>query len=236
MLLKTIKIGLLFLGFFILSTVLHVISVGFFNHTWSPLMVSRNYKALNTNLEYSTQQRYVPLDSISPNLILAVMCCEDQKFPSHNGFDYEAIEKAKEYNKTHEDKKGASTISQQTAKNVFMWQGRNWIRKGFETYYTFLIETFWSKKRIMEAYLNIIEMGDGIFGAEAAARFYYDKSAKELTEHESASIAAVLANPIKYSPTNPNSKMRNKIYRIKRFMKRYKGLLAELGIETKKRQ
>ena len=228
---KLLKIAFLFFGFFILSTVIHVWSVGLFNHTWSPLMVSRNFQALNTNPLYSTQQRYVPLDSISPNLILAVMCAEDQKFPSHNGFDREAIDKALEYNKTHNDKKGASTISQQTAKNVFMWQGRNWIRKGFETYYTFLMETLWSKKRIMEAYLNIIEMGDGIYGAEAAARFYFDKSAKDLNVDESASIAAILPNPIKYSPTNPDKKMRRKIKNIKRFMIRYKNLLVDLGIK-----
>ena len=230
---KGFKLGFIFLGFFILSTVLHVLSVGMFNHTWSPLMVGRNYDALSTNPEYSAMQRYVPLDSISPNLILAVMCAEDQKFPSHNGFDYDAIQQALEYNKTHEDKKGASTISQQTAKNVFMWQGRNWIRKGFETYYTFLIETLWSKRRIMEAYLNIIEMGDGIFGAEAASRYYFDKSAMELTENEAASIAAILANPIKFSATNPDRKIKRKIKNIKRFMKKYKNLLVELGIEKK---
>lgn len=227
---KGLIFSLIFLGFFILSTVIHVVSVGFFHHSWSPLMVSRNYSALDKNPEYSTMQRYVPLDSISPNLILAVMCAEDQKFPSHNGFDYEAIEDARAYNKTHDDKKGASTISQQTAKNVFMWQGRNWIRKGFETYYTFLIETLWSKKRIMEAYLNIIEMGDGIFGAEAASRFYFDKGAYDLTTDEAAAIAAILANPIKYSATNPDKKMKRKIKNIKRFMRKYKHLLTDMGI------
>jgi monofunctional biosynthetic peptidoglycan transglycosylase len=231
---KGIKIGLIFIGFFLLSTVVHVLSVGFFHHSWTPLMVSKNYKAIGVNEQYSAMQRYVPLDSISPNLILAVMCAEDQKFPSHNGFDFDAIDKAVKYNETHEDKKGASTISQQTAKNVFMWQGRNWIRKGFETYYTFLIETLWSKKRIMEAYLNVIEMGDGIYGAEAAARFYFDKSAYDLTVNEAASIAAILPNPLKYSATEPDRKMKRKIRNIKRFMKQYKNLLAELEIKKQK--
>ncbi|HLP11259.1 MAG TPA: monofunctional biosynthetic peptidoglycan transglycosylase [Flavobacteriales bacterium] len=227
---KGVKISFIFLGFFILSTILQVLFVGFFNHTWSPLMVIRNNEALGVNEQYSGQQRYVPIDSISPHLILAVMCAEDQKFPEHNGFDFDAIEKAQEHNKTHDNKIGASTISQQTAKNVFMWNGRNWVRKGFETYFTFLMETLWSKRRVMEAYLNIIEMGDGIFGAEAAARYYYDKSANDLTEHEAASIAAILPNPKKWSPTEPDRKMARKIRNILKFMVKYKHLLDDLGI------
>ncbi|HYG50627.1 MAG TPA: monofunctional biosynthetic peptidoglycan transglycosylase [Flavobacteriales bacterium] len=231
---KGLITGFIFLGFFILSTILQVLCTGFFNHTWSPLMVIRNNEALGVNDQYSSTQRFVPLDSISPNLILAVMCAEDQKFPAHNGFDFEAIEKAQEYNKTHENKVGASTISQQTAKNVFMWNGRNWVRKGFETYFTFLIETLWSKRRVMEAYLNIIEMGDGIFGAEAAARSYFDKSAWDLNAHEAASIAAILPNPKKWDPLEPDRKLRRKIRNILKFMVQYRHLLDDLGIAQPK--
>lgn len=229
---KFFKLSGLFLLFFLLASTIHVLIVGYFHYTWSPLMVVRNNEALHTNPEYSSQQRYVSIDSISPHLILAVMCAEDQKFPEHYGFDQEAIEKAIEHNKNSDLKIGASTITQQTAKNVFMWPGRSWVRKGFESYYTIMIETFWSKKRIMEAYLNIIEMGDGIYGAEAAAHFYFDKNAIDLTKREAAAIAAILPNPRKYSATDPDHKMRNKIRNILRFMDKYKHLLKDIGIET----
>ncbi len=227
---KALKSLLLFILLFVFSSVMHVLCVGFFHVTWTPLIVIRNNKAVSTNPEYSPQQHYIPLDSISPNLILAVMCAEDQKFPKHNGFDFEAIEKAIVYNKKNENKRGASTISQQTAKNVFMWPGKNLVRKGFEAYYTFLIETLWSKKRIMEAYLNVIEMGDGIYGADAAAHYYYDKPAAELTEREAASIAAVLPNPILFNPLHLNEKMMRKRQNIIKFMHKYKHLLDELGL------
>jgi monofunctional biosynthetic peptidoglycan transglycosylase len=227
---KGVKTGFIFLGFFILSSILQVLFVGFFSHTWSPLMVIRNNEALGVNDQYSGSQHYLPLDSISSHLILAVMCSEDQKFPEHNGFDWEAMNKAVEYNKTHEDQVGASTISQQTAKNVFMWQKGGYVRKGFEAYFTFVMEMLWSKRRIMEAYLNIIEMGDGIFGAEAAARHYYDKSARDLTMREAATIAAILPSPRKWSPTEPNIKVKTRIRNILKFMVKYKHLLDDLGI------
>ncbi len=129
---------------------------------------------------------------------------EDQNFIKHDGFDFEAIDKALEYNETHKKKRGASTISQQTAKNVFLWPGRSWIRKGFEVYFTFLIELFWSKERIMEVYLNVIEMGDGVYGAQAAAKQFFKKDAKNLSKSESATIAAVLPNPIKFNAGKPS--------------------------------
>lgn len=224
---------LLLIGLFLISSVIHVLCVGYFHLSWTPLMVIRNNQALYNNPEYSAQKNYLPLDSISPNLVLAVMCAEDQKFPEHGGFDFDAIEKAIEHNKKSESKIGASTISQQTAKNVFMFQKRNFMRKGFEAYYTFLIEKIWSKKRIMESYLNIIEMGDGIYGADAAAHHYFDKHAIDLTEHEAASIAAILPNPFKFDPVHPDAKIKRKIKNIKRFMHKYKHLLKDLGIEKK---
>ena len=143
---------------------------------------------------------------------LAVLCSEDQLFMEHNGFDMKAIEKALEYNDKKKGKKlrGGSTISQQTAKNVFLWQGRSWLRKGLEAYFTLLIEVMWSKERIMEVYLNVIEMGDGIYGTEAAAQEYFQKSAAKLTASQAALIAAVLPNPRKWSPANPTGYIKKK--------------------------
>ena len=143
---------------------------------------------------------YVSLDEISPYAKLAVMASEDQAFPDHNGFDWKSIEKAMKYNKRKPGRvRGASTISQQVAKNVFLWQGRSWLRKGFEVYFTFMIETIYSKRRIMELYLNVAEMGKGVFGIEAAAQKYFGKSAKDLTRAEAAQIAAALPNPKLYT-------------------------------------
>lgn len=152
----------------------------------------------------SLKKDWEPLENISPNLQLAVVCSEDQNFVRHSGFDFEAINKAIEYNEHHRRKHGASTISQQTAKNVFLWTGRSWVRKGFEVYFTFLIECLWSKERIMEVYLNVIETGDGVYGAQAAARTFFRKEAKQLTRGESALIAAVLPNPIRFSVARPS--------------------------------
>jgi monofunctional biosynthetic peptidoglycan transglycosylase len=162
----------------------------------------------------------VSLKEMSPNLVLAVICSEDQKFAEHFGFDFEAIEKVAKQNEKLKKKgkpiKGGSTISQQCAKNVFLFPQRSYIRKAFEVYFTFLIEIFWSKKRIMEVYLNVIEMGDGIYGAQAAAKTYFNKNAKYLTSSESALIAAVLPNPRKWNagkPTGYISKRKNWILR-----------------------
>ena len=155
---------------------------------------------------------------------MAVNAAEDQKFEEHFGFDLEAIRKAENYNKKHQGKrmKGASTISQQTAKNVFLWQGRNWIRKGFEVYFTFLIEIFWSKQRIMEVYLNVIEMGNGIYGVEAAAQEYFHKPASKLSVREASLIAAILPSPLKWSPVKPNARVQKKAGRIMHFISRLK--------------
>jgi len=143
---------------------------------------------------------YMPMQQMSANAKLAVIASEDQLFPDHSGFDWKSIQKAMEYNQRKPGRvRGASTISQQTAKNVFLWQGRSWIRKGLETYFTFLIEKIWGKKRILEVYLNVAEMGKGIYGIEAAAQTYFNKSAKTLSPNEAAAIAACLPNPVKYS-------------------------------------
>jgi monofunctional biosynthetic peptidoglycan transglycosylase len=149
---------------------------------------------------HGLKRDYVNYSEISANAKLAVIGGEDQLFADHNGFDWKSIEKAMAYNKRKPNRvKGASTISQQVAKNVFLWQGRSWFRKGLEVYFTFMIELIWGKKRILEMYLNVAEMGNGIFGIEAASRNYFKKSSKKISRQEAAMIAAALPNPKKYT-------------------------------------
>lgn len=149
---------------------------------------------------HGLKRDYVSRTNISPNAKLAVIAAEDQTFPDHNGFDWKSIKQAMKYNDDHENKRrGASTISQQVAKNVFLWQGGGFFRKGLEVYFTFMIELLWGKKRILEVYLNVIEMGEGVFGIEMAAEKYFGKSAKNLTRQEAAMIAACLPNPKRYT-------------------------------------
>jgi len=148
---------------------------------------------------YGLKRDYVDYKEMSPYAKLAVIASEDQLFPDHNGFDFKSIEKAMKHNRKSKSLHGASTLSQQVAKNVFLWQGRSWIRKGMEVYFTFMIELLWSKKRILEMYLNTSEMGKGIFGIQSAAKNYFGKNAKQLTRSEAACIAAALPNPKVYS-------------------------------------
>jgi monofunctional biosynthetic peptidoglycan transglycosylase len=177
----------------------------------TPLMVQRCWQqAWEKDREVRLRHDWVSLSEISPHLQLAVVCAEDQEFLEHEGFDFEAIEKAYKHNKKSKRKRGASTISQQTAKNVFLWPSRSWLRKGFEVYFTFLIETIWSKKRIMAAYLNSIEYGDGIYGAQAAAQYYFGKTAKELNRQESALLASVLPNPLIYKADAPSAHVKQR--------------------------
>ena len=153
------------------------------------------------------------------NVKKAVIASEDQKFFKHDGFDYTAIEKAYKNNEKGRKVRGGSTISQQTAKNVFLWQQRSWVRKGLEAVYTFIIEKVWSKDIILERYLNSIEMGQGVFGVEAASKYYFGKSSKDLNQSEAAWIAAVLPNPKKYDPKNPSAYLNKKHRWIMRQMK-----------------
>jgi monofunctional biosynthetic peptidoglycan transglycosylase len=148
---------------------------------------------------HGLKRDYVDYKEMSPYAKLAVIASEDQLFPDHNGFDFKSIEKAMKHNRKSKSLHGASTLSQQVAKNVFLWQGRSWIRKGMEVYFTFMIELLWSKKRILEMYLNTSEMGKGIFGIQSAAKNYFGKNAKQLTRSEAACIAAALPNPKVYS-------------------------------------
>jgi monofunctional biosynthetic peptidoglycan transglycosylase len=155
---------------------------------------------------HGMHRKYVSFHSISYNAKLAVISSEDQLFPDHQGFDWQSIKKALEYNKRKPGRfRGTSTISQQVAKNVFLWQGKSWFRKGLEVYFTFMIEVLWGKKRILDVYLNSIEMGEGIFGIETAAQHYFNKPAKKLTRQEAAMIAACLPNPKRYKVNPPSN-------------------------------
>ncbi|WP_133241338.1 monofunctional biosynthetic peptidoglycan transglycosylase [Pasteurella langaaensis] len=165
---------------------------------------------LQFDFDYDVHYNWVSLDKISPNMQLAVIASEDQTFPSHWGFDWNAIAKAFEHNEKSKRIRGGSTISQQTAKNLYLWHGQSWIRKGLEVPVTLSLELLWSKKRILEVYLNIAEFGNGIFGVEAASRFYFKKSAKNLTPSEAALLAAVLPNPIIYKVNAPSNLVKRK--------------------------
>ena len=201
------KFSLWFFGITIGLTLLYA----FLPVPLTPLMIQRCWQqAWDSERDVRLRHDWVSFGEISPHLQLAVVCAEDQDFLEHEGFDFEAIEKAYKYNRNHKRKRGASTISQQTAKNVFLWPSRSWLRKGFEVYFTFLIETIWSKERIMTAYLNSIEFGDGIYGAEAAAQHFYGKSAKNLNRQESAMLASVLPNPLIYKVESPSTQVRQR--------------------------
>ena len=206
---------------FFASTILSVVALRFIPVVVTPLMLIRCYQQVQAGEELKLSHDWEPLEHISPHLPIAVMASEDANYLTHHGFDYEAIEKAMERNKKHPEKRklGASTISQQTAKNVFLWPGRSWLRKGFEVYFTLLIELMWPKERIMEVYLNSIEMGDGIYGAEAVAEAHFNTDAKSLTREQCALIAATLPNPRKFSSKNPSAYMLKRQKRILREMK-----------------
>ena len=198
-------IGRLLLVFLIYSiglTLVYRILPVFF----TPLMAIRLVEqAFDEKRQLRLVKDWVPLERISRHIPQAVIAAEDQKFSDHFGFDVEAIQKALEGNKTGKSIKGGSTISNQTAKNVFLWPGRNYVRKGLEAYFTLLIEVLWSKERIIEVYLNVIETGDGIYGVEAAAQRFYRKPAAQLKPAEAAMIAAILPNPLRWSPLKPTS-------------------------------
>jgi monofunctional biosynthetic peptidoglycan transglycosylase len=194
----------LFLWFNIISLFL-VLLYKFLPVPFTPLMAIRAIEHKSENKEMVCSHDWVSLEEISPNLAKAVISSEDGNFLTHNGFDFKAIEKAFDSNQKGKKIKGGSTISQQTAKNVFLWQGRSYVRKGLEVYFTVLIEFIWGKERIMEVYLNSIEMGDGVYGAQAAANHWYRKDAKNLTKYEAAGIAAILPNPRKFKASNSSS-------------------------------
>src|ERR1700743_3581382 len=186
--------------------------------TW--LMLTRGFEQKSAGKPWKIDKQWRDFDNIADPMKRAAVAAEDQKFLDHFGFDFKAMERAIDKNSKSHKLIGGSTISQQTAKNVFLWPGRSYVRKGFEAYFTLLIEIFWSKKRIMEVYLNEIEMGDGIYGVQAASQEYFHKSAFDLTKHEAAAIASIFPDPLKWSPTNPSDYVRHRQYLILKNMRR----------------
>jgi len=211
---------------FFASTILSVAILRWVPVWFTPLMFIRLSEQVSKGEELKMHHHWVSLDKMASSLPTAVMASEDANFLDHNGFDYKAIEKAAMRNIKHPEKNklGASTISQQTAKNVFLWPGRSWVRKGLEVYFTVLIEIMWSKERIMEVYLNSIEMGDGIYGAEAVAEHHFHVTAADLTRSQSALIAVSLPNPRRFNSANPSSYMLKRQRRILHEMKFVKPL------------
>lgn len=192
---------------------------------FSAVMVERQLSAwLSGDFGYVAHSDWVSMDEISPWMGLAVIAAEDQKFPEHWGFDVSAIEKALAHNERNENRiRGASTLSQQTAKNLFLWDGRSWVRKGLEAGLTLGMETVWSKKRILTVYLNIAEFGDGVFGVEAAAQRYFHKPASRLSLSEAALLAAVLPNPLRFNANAPSGYVRSRQAWIMRQMRQLGG-------------
>lgn len=188
---------------FFAITILWVLAYRFINPPITWLMVQRGFERKADGKKWKMEKNWLSLDELSSNLKRAAIAGEDANFLTHNGFDFEAIEKAYQKNQVGNSMRGGSTISQQTAKNVFLWPGRSYVRKGFEAYFTILIELLWGKERILEVYLNVIETGDGIYGADAATRLYYGKSAESLTKRQAALLIAVLPNPLRWSPAKP---------------------------------
>lgn len=208
------------LALFFASTILSVLFYKFFPVYITPLMVIRTMEQVTDGKSIAMHHHWVSMDKISAHMPVAVMASEDQRFLLHHGFDFDAIQKAAKHNRKGGTVHGASTISQQTAKNVFLWPGRSYLRKGLEMYFTFLIETFWSKQRIMEVYLNSIEMGNGIYGVDAVAEYHFDGiTSHDLTRSDCALIAATLPNPRKYSSKEPSYYIRQRQQRIQQQMR-----------------
>ena len=204
---------------FFLSSILSVVLLRYVPVYFTPLMVIRTIEQIGDKKSPRLHHTWVGYDKISDNMKLAVVASEDQLFFEHNGFDKKQIQKAMKENKTRKRPRGASTITQQTAKNVFLWPKSSWFRKGLETYFTVLIEFFWSKDRILEVYLNSMETGDGIYGAEAVARHHFNTSASKLSQSQSALIAATLPNPLRFSSKNPSSYIKKRQSAIIRQMR-----------------
>ena len=200
-----------FVAMFVLSIALTAV-YRWVNPPITLLMISRALNGADIN------KRWVPLDEISPNLVRASIASEDNNYLGHRGFDLGAIYDAIDERNSGKRQRGASTISQQTAKNVFLWSGKSWFRKGLEVYFTFLIEHIWGKERIMEVYLNVIEMGNGVYGAEAAAQHYFGRSSAKLTQRQAALIVAAYPNPRQRDPAHPTAYLNKRASQIQRLM------------------
>jgi monofunctional biosynthetic peptidoglycan transglycosylase len=202
----------LIISFFIYS-ILIVVVYKWIPPPFTPFILIRVAEGLIDGSPVGIDKTWESYNDISPNVFRAVISGEDARFMKHNGIDWKAVQGAESYNKLHKGSRlhGASTISMQTAKNAFLWQGRNYIRKGLEVYFTYLIEAIWGKKRIIEVYVNIVELGKGIYGVEAASQEYFHKPAKDLTRREAALLAAILPNPRRWSPAHPSSYVEQRV-------------------------
>ncbi|HVR81117.1 MAG TPA: monofunctional biosynthetic peptidoglycan transglycosylase [Luteimonas sp.] len=204
----------------LLLSVLQVLLLRFVDPPFSTFMAARQLSAWGGgDWKFGVAYDWRDLDHIAPSLPLALVAAEDQNFANHYGFDFEAIEKARRHNARGRKLRGASTISQQVAKNLFLWSGRSWVRKGVEAWYTVLIETLWPKYRILEMYANIAEFGDGVYGAQAAARSFFGKDAARLSPAESARLAAVLPSPRRYNAAHPGAYVQRRSNAIQRQMR-----------------
>lgn len=203
--------GLRLVRYFLLGWILLTLALSFLPLPFSAYMVQQKIGHwIQLDFDYKVNYQWVSLDEISWHMQLAVIAAEDQNFPTHRGFDWQAIQRALRHNENSRRIHGGSTISQQTAKNLYLWHGQSWLRKGIEVPTTFMLETLWSKKRILEVYLNIAEFGKGIFGVEAASQHYFHKPAQNLTQSEAALLAAILPNPIRYKADNPTMFVKRK--------------------------
>lgn len=215
--LRIVKFALII---FIGSSLFGVILYRFINPPFTWLMVQRGFERKQRGLDWKIDKKWVDFDQIADPMKRAAVAAEDQTFLENHGFDFRAIEKAIEKNAKSKKLIGGSTITQQTAKNVFLWPGRSFVRKGLEAWFTVLIEAFWGKKRIMEVYLNVIEMGDGIYGIEAASQAYFHKPAAQLTKQQAAAIAVIFPSPLRWSATNPTRYLKHRQYLILKNMRR----------------
>jgi monofunctional biosynthetic peptidoglycan transglycosylase len=237
---KILRIFKRLIVIFFLVSVFLVMLFKFVPVPFTPLMAVRAIENMTDDKELEFSHDWVPLSEISPNLQKAVIASEDANFLAHSGFDFEAMKKAMSNNAKGKRLKGGSTISQQTAKNVFLWQGRSYFRKGLEAYFTVLIEIIWGKERIMEVYLNSIEMGTNVYGAQAAAHHWYQTTADKLSPREAAGIAAILPNPRKFKASNSSAFIERRKGRIVKHMQYvgpldYSGKSGESKKESKKK-
>ena len=215
-----LRIFKIFFVLFFGLTILWVIAYRWINPPVTFLMIQRGFERKADGKDWKIDKKWVDFDSIADPMKRAAVAAEDQTFLENHGFDFTAIEKAIDKNSKSHKLIGGSTITQQTAKNVFLWSDRTYIRKGIEAYFTVLIEVFWSKKRIMEVYLNEIEMGDCIYGVEAASQAYFHVDAKDLSKHQAAAIASIFPSPLKWSATDPSSYVAHRQYLILKNMRR----------------
>lgn len=211
-----LKVVLILIGISLLSVFL----TKYIPVCYTPFMLRRTIEYASEDKECDFKKKWVPLEEINKNMVLAVVASEDNLFMMHSGFDWDAIEMARKYNDKGKKVRGGSTISQQTAKNVFTFGHRTYFRKGVEAYYTFLIELIWGKRRIMEVYLNVVEFGDNIYGVEAASQNYFHHSAAKLSAMEAARLAAVLPSPHKYRVNNPGPYVQKRSSQILYLMKK----------------